>query len=120
MKNLDRIRSKMSATRRCKVTARAKEILAEEMTLRELRKARSRTQTRIGELLGIGQDGVSRIEQRSDLLISTLRNYVEAMGGKLKIVVEFPDHKPVVLSGISAIDEYRVAPKARSRPALPA
>ena len=118
MKNLDRVRSKMSLARRRKITARAGEILAEEMTLRQVRKALNRTQARIGEILGIGQEGVSRIEQRSDLLISTLRNYVEAMGGHLKIVAEFPDHHPVELSGISEIDEYRAGHKKRSRSVL--
>jgi hypothetical protein len=51
--------------------------------------------------LGIGQDGVSRLEKRADLMISTLRETVEAMGGRLSLVAEFPDRNPVVLSGIS-------------------
>jgi hypothetical protein len=50
--------------------------------------------------LDIGQDGVSRIEQRSDLLISTLRSYIEAMGGHLELIAEFPNRPPVVLSGL--------------------
>ncbi len=51
--------------------------------------------------LGITQDGVSRLEQRSDLLLSTLRKTVEAMGGNLSLVAEFPDRAPVVLTGIA-------------------
>lgn len=51
-----------------------------------------------------GQEGVSRIEQRSDLLISTLRSYVEAMGGKLSIIAEFPDRVPVILTGLAGMD----------------
>jgi hypothetical protein len=47
---------------------------------------------------------VSRLEQRSDLLISTLRGYVEAMGGKLSLVAEFPDQEPVILAGLAALD----------------
>ena len=62
------------------------------------------TQKRMARVLGVGQDSVSRLEQRSDLLLSTLRGYVEAMGGRLSIVAEFPDHEPVILSGIAAID----------------
>jgi hypothetical protein len=54
--------------------------------------------------LGIGQDSVSRLEQRSDLLISTLRGYVEALGGRLSLVAEFPDQHPVILSGIAALE----------------
>ncbi|MFZ0957364.1 MAG: helix-turn-helix transcriptional regulator [Candidatus Sulfotelmatobacter sp.] len=72
--------------------------------LRELRRAHKLTQERIAQALGIGQDQVSRLEQRSDLLISTLRGYVEAVGGRLTLVAEFPDRKPVVLSGIAALD----------------
>jgi hypothetical protein len=117
MKNLDRIRKQMTTARRRKIKARAAKIMAEEMTLRELRKALDRTQTRVGEILGIGQDGVSRLEQRSDLLLSTLRNYVKAMGGNLKIIAEFPDHKPVLLSGIAALDTDSRPATPRTRPA---
>ncbi len=95
---------KLNPQRRKKVELRAAELIAEEMSLRELRKAHKLTQERIAETLGIGQDQVSRLEQRSDLLLSTLRSYVEAMGGSLTIVAKFPDHKPVVLSGIANME----------------
>jgi transcriptional regulator with XRE-family HTH domain len=104
MKNLERIKKEMSSARRKKITKRAQELLAEEMTLCELRKAHKLTQQRLAKSLGIGQDQISKLEQRSDLLLSTLRNYVEAMGGKLTIIAEFPKHKPVVLSGIEALE----------------
>jgi hypothetical protein len=55
----------------------------------------------MAKTLGITQDGVSRLEKRSDLLLSTLRKTVEAMGGKLSLVAEFPDRPPVVLSSIA-------------------
>jgi len=90
----------MSPERRRKIETRAAQILAEEMTLRDLRAALAKTQTSIGNKLGIGQEGISRIERRSDLLLSTLRGYVEAMGGNLSLIVEFADREPVVLSGI--------------------
>ena len=54
--------------------------------------------------LGITQDSVSRLERRSDLLLSILRNTVQAMGGNLSLVAEFPDRAPVVLSGIAEDD----------------
>ncbi len=92
---------KLSPSHRKKVEARAAELLAEEMTLRDLRKARELTQTRMAAQLGITQDGVSRLEKRSDLLLSTLRKSVEAMGGRLSLVAEFPDRAPVVLKGIA-------------------
>ena len=87
-----------------KVEARAAELMAEEMTLHELRHARKLTQVRVARKLGITQDSVSRLEQRSDLLLSTLRKTVEAMGGNLTLVAQFPDRAPVVLSGIAEDD----------------
>ena len=71
------------------------------MTLRELRRARKLTQTRMAKTLGISQDSVSRLEKRSNLLLSTLRKTIEAMGGNLSLVAQFPDREPVVLSGIT-------------------
>ncbi|MGA2185435.1 MAG: helix-turn-helix transcriptional regulator [Bryobacteraceae bacterium] len=96
----DKIR-RLSPARRRKVESRAAELIAEEMTLRELRKARKLTQVRMAKQLGITQDSVSRLEKRSDLLLSTLRKTVQAMGGNLSLVAEFPDRAPVVLSGIA-------------------
>jgi DNA-binding transcriptional regulator YiaG len=92
----------LKPARRKRVEARAAALIAEEMSLRDLRQALKLTQERIAESLGIGQDGVSRIEQRSDLLISTLRSYIEAMGGHLKLIAEFPNRSPVVLSGLAS------------------
>ncbi len=96
----DKIR-KLSSAQRKKVEDRAAELIAEEMTLRELRRARKLTQVRIAKTLGITQDSVSRLEKRSDLLLSTLRKTVRAMGGNVSIVAEFPDRPPVVLSGLA-------------------
>ena len=112
MTNLERIRKELSPARRKKVEARAAQLIAEEMTLRELRRARKLTQVRMAKALGIGQDGVSILEKRADLMISTLRKTVEAMGGSLSLVAEFPDREPVVLSGIA---EEELDPKPTSR-----
>ena len=91
--------------RRKRIEKAANALITDEMTLRDLRKARNQTQARVAERLGINQENVSRIEQRSDLLISTLSGYVEAMGGKLNLVAEFPDRPPITLAGIAALDE---------------
>jgi transcriptional regulator with XRE-family HTH domain len=104
MKNLDRIRKQISPARRRKIAARAATLIAEEKSLQELRHAHSLTQKHMAQVLGIGQDGVSRLEQRSDLLISTLRGYVEALGGRLSLVAEFPNQEPVVLTGLVALE----------------
>ncbi|HUG80862.1 MAG TPA: XRE family transcriptional regulator [Bryobacterales bacterium] len=110
--NVNDIIRKLSPAQRRKVEARAAQLIAEEMTLRELRHARKLTQIRVAKTLGITQDSVSRLEKRSDLLLSTLRKTVEAMGGHLSLVAEFPDRAPVVLSGIAADDS---GPKSRGR-----
>jgi transcriptional regulator with XRE-family HTH domain len=98
MRTLDQVVAALPAARRAKIATRAQTLVAEELALQHLRKARRLTQQRMAKLLGIGQDSVSRIETRSDLLLSTLRTYVEAMGGSLKLVVEFPDSVAVLSS----------------------
>lgn len=104
MKTLNQRIGDLGPARRKRITARAAALIAEEMTLQELRQARKLTQVRMAKTLGISQDGVSRLEKRSDLLLSTLRKSVEAMGGNLSLVAEFPDREPVVLSGIAAAE----------------
>jgi DNA-binding XRE family transcriptional regulator len=96
---------RLPEARRKKVEERARALIAEEMSLQDLRKARKWTQVRVAKELGINQENVSRIEKRSDLLLSTLSGYVEAMGGTLRLVVEFPDRPPIALTGISALDK---------------
>lgn len=95
---------RLSEERRGRIEQRASALIAEEMSLRDLRKARQRTQARVAAELGINQENVSRMEQRTDLLISTLSGYVEAMGGKLRLVAEFPDRPPIALTRIGSLD----------------
>jgi len=96
---------KLPKARRKNVQALAAVLIAEEISLQDLRKARKRTQVHVAKELGIKQENVSRIEKRADLLISTLTGYVEAMGGKLRLVAEFPDRPPIALTGIAALDK---------------
>jgi DNA-binding XRE family transcriptional regulator len=105
--NIEEIIETLSPAQRKKVKARAAQLIAEEMTLRELRHARKLTQVRMAKALGITQDSVSRLEKRSDLLLSTLRKTVAAMGGSLSLVAEFPDRPAVVLSGLAEITRPR-------------
>ncbi len=107
-RNVNDIISKLSLAQRKRVEARAAQLIAEEMTLQQLRQACKLTQEKVAKSLHIGQEGISKIERRSDLLISTLRGYIAAMGGQLSLVVEFPDREPVILSGIA---ELTPAPK---------
>lgn len=97
----------LPAKRRQQVKARARQLLAEEMTLRDLRLAMDKTQAGVARKLGVGQDTVSRYERQSDLLLSTLQKYVEAMGGELSLIAEFPERPPVRLSTLGELDEQR-------------
>jgi transcriptional regulator with XRE-family HTH domain len=115
-RNVNDIINKLTRAQRRKVEARAAQLIAEEMTLQELRRARKITQQKIANSLNIGQEGVSKIERRSDLLISTLRRTVEAMGGSLSLVAEFPDRDPVILSGVGE-DEPTKTRQAEARSA---
>ena len=96
------------------IAAKAAQLIAEEMTLRDLRKAHEFTQTRVAEALHISQDGVSRIEKRSDFLLSTLRSYVEAMGGQLRLIAEFPGREPITISNLDGLG-MNTKPRRRVR-----
>jgi transcriptional regulator with XRE-family HTH domain len=109
---LDEILSETPAESRVRIDRRVQEI-REELNLRELRRLRRLTQARLSKKLKIGQEGVSRMEKRSDLYLSTLRSYVEAVGGELTLVARFPDRPPVVLSGFG-LDEDRAKAKKKT------
>lgn len=91
--------------RRKKIEERSAALIAEEMTRQELRQALKFTQKQMAEVLQIDQANVSRLEKRTDLMLSTLRQYIAAMGGELRLVVEFPNRSPINLIGISDLDE---------------
>ncbi len=106
---------RLNSLQRKKVAARAAELIAEEMSLRQLRKARRLTQARIAKVLGITQDSVSRLEKQSDLLLSTLRKTIKAMGGDVRIIAEFPDRAPVLLSELSEDEPLRKLSRRHAR-----
>jgi hypothetical protein len=101
---LEKMLAELSDDDRVAVEARATELIAEEMTLRDLRKAMHLTQEQLATELRMTQDGVSRLERRSDLRISTLRSFVEAMGGAVHFVVSFPGRPPVRLTGLDKLE----------------
>ncbi|MBK7663037.1 MAG: XRE family transcriptional regulator [Sterolibacteriaceae bacterium] len=96
-KKIDQIMAALPAKRRGKIEARASELA----TLKDLRQAVAQTQEELAATLGVGQDTISRLEKRSDMLLSTLRRYVEAMGGKLELVAKFPDRPPLVIDHLA-------------------
>lgn len=95
---------KLPAERRKKIDERTAQLVAEELTMRELRKARNITQARLAETLNINQEQVSRIEKRTDLHISTLRRQIEALGGSLTILATFPEGAPVKITGLGELE----------------
>ncbi|HMO47821.1 MAG TPA: helix-turn-helix transcriptional regulator [Rubrivivax sp.] len=85
------------------------------VSLKGLRKAANLTQEDLAAALDVGQDAISRLEKRSDMLMSTLRHYVESVGGQLALVAAFPDRGPVIidLPGAKKAKKKHDAPKGR-------
>jgi len=118
-RTLEQVLAKLPAERRAKIEARVAAIIAEEKSLHDLRKAMNKTQIAMARKLKVGQDSISRLEHRTDMLLSTLGEYVQALGGRLHLVVEFPDRPPVRLPELGAIADRETSPR-RGRIALSA
>jgi Helix-turn-helix domain len=88
-----------SPARKKHIKARAGELIAEEMALRDIRKSRALTQEQVAKRLGGKQVYVSRLESRSDVKVSTLRDYVHALGGELQLMVTFPEGEKTKIRG---------------------
>jgi DNA-binding XRE family transcriptional regulator len=80
-------------------------------SLKDLRKGAKQTQKDLAASLGVGQDTISRLEKRSDMLLSTLRHYVECVGGQLTLVATFPHQPPVAIDHLG--DRKRTVKKQR-------
>ena len=93
----------LPADLREEIEAGARELIAEEYSLRELRAARDRSQQQIAERLGVNQAAVSKLERRTDMYVSSLREYIKAIGGELEIVARFPDRPPVRINHFAKI-----------------
>jgi transcriptional regulator with XRE-family HTH domain len=100
---LKKVLERMSPKMRAAVEADAARMIAEELTLRDLRKAHQMTQEKLAAELGVKQESISNLEKRSDMLLSTLRHYVGALGGEVEIVITFPDRPPVILKNFSDV-----------------
>ena len=109
-KTYEELMAELSPERRARVESRTAELIAEEKSLRDLRHARRLTQQHVAKKLGVKQHSISRLEQRSDMLLSTLRDYVGKMGGELVLIARFPDRDPVRISGF---EDMTVARKRR-------
>ncbi|WP_158047889.1 XRE family transcriptional regulator [Skermanella pratensis] len=89
------LRSKMSPESKARIEEK-KNLLRKEMALHELREARRLTQAALGETLKVDQSAVAKMEKRTDMYVSNLRRFVEAMGGELRVVAHFPEGDVVI------------------------
>ena len=112
-RKLDDVMATLPKDRKKRVEDRAMELA----TLKDLRHAVQQTQAQMASALGVRQDTISRLEKRSDMLLSTMRHYVESMGGKLELVAKFPDRPSVVIDhlGGDVTLNKRVSSARRSR-----
>ncbi len=94
------MREVFSPAERAAIRRAAAGIAKHHMALRELRQARNRTQVSMAKRLGVKQVSISRLESRGDPRLSTLAKYIDAMGGRLHLIVEFPEQEPVLLHGV--------------------
>jgi len=114
---LDDVLAQLPATQRRGIELRAAELISEEMSLRELRKALELTQAEVAKALDKGQHEISRIEQRGDMLLSTLTRLVHAMGGELDLVCRFKNRAPVrLVTPAHSADHSRDRASRRRRP----
>ena len=102
MKSMKEIKASLSPERRARIEKRSKETIAQINALNVLRKTKNVTQIEMAKLLAVAQSGVSRIENRDDVLLSTLKNYVKVLGGHLRITAEFPDGEDIEIFGLSS------------------
>jgi DNA-binding XRE family transcriptional regulator len=103
-KNFNTLREKMSPEARERSRVLLEKYRA-EMPLDELRQAREMTQEHLAKILGVNQAAVSKLERRADMYVSTLQDFVKAMGGELKITAHFPE-------GTVEINQFAAVKKA--------
>lgn len=102
----DEYKKKLTPDQRVRVDELARKLIAEEKTLREIRKAREYSQVTLSEILGMAQGDLSKFERRTDAYLSTIRRYVEAMGGTLELIATFPDTGPVKIANLGELGEF--------------
>jgi DNA-binding XRE family transcriptional regulator len=101
------LRARMSPKARAEAEARASQ-LDQEMNLAEVRRALQLSQDEIAQTLQIGQGSVAKIEKRADMYVSTLRRFIEAMGGELEIVARFAGHSVKIKSFADLSEKERI------------
>jgi len=115
-RSLDDIIAELPRERQERVQARYRELKQEVEGLRELRRLAGKAQAQIATSMKIRQPSVSKIERQADLYLSTLRNYVEAVGGRLDLVVRLPGRAPMYiqrLGDVTTVEEHEASKKPR-------
>ncbi|PZQ80789.1 MAG: XRE family transcriptional regulator [Ancylobacter novellus] len=118
-RSLDEVIAVLPEARRTHVEARAEELREEVESLSELRRVAGKAQIEIAAALNVKQPSVSKIEKQADTYLSTLRSYVEAIGGQLELIVRLPSHAPLRLERLGDVtrsDEVLDAPPVKRRP----
>jgi transcriptional regulator with XRE-family HTH domain len=105
VKALSDVMKALPKERRQRIEAETALEAAKIMSLRDLRKAFHKSQEDLAKVLDMEQESVSRIERRADLLLSTMRKYVKAMGGDLKLIAEFPDRPAIRIDTLGMLRE---------------
>ena len=113
-KNFSVLRAKMPTTAQAHAREMTKTMLS-EMPLNELRQARGLTQATLASLLHVEQPSIAKMEKRTDMYLSTLRNLVQAMGGDLVVTAKFPDGEVKInnFSDLGPVPEERHQKPAR-------
>lgn len=104
VRNFKGLQAKIALKRRIRVEQRVAKALR-EMALEEVRTTRHLTQQELAKILHVDQGSISKLERRADMYISTLRSYIEAMGGELRIRASFPDGEVVINQSEELTDE---------------
>jgi len=118
-RTLDEVMASLPAEEREWIEARARVLIDEVETLRALRQVLGKAQGEIAARLKVKQPSVSKLEKQTDMYLSTLRGYVEALGGRLELVVHFPERAPVRIERLGDLTGAEEAPSrpVRRRPA---
>lgn len=107
-RSLNAVLDALPEERRREIDARYRELVSELESLKALRRDLGISQEKIAESMGMTQPAVSKVENEADMLVSTLRKYVEALGGELDIIIRLPHRAPIRLNSLSdLVDDDR-------------
>ncbi|WP_231868485.1 XRE family transcriptional regulator [Gluconobacter japonicus] len=121
-RDLNDVIAALPEERRTRVEARALELKEQVESLSELRRLAGKAQAEIASILNVKQPSVSKIEKQADMYLSTLRSYVEAVGGELDLIVRLPSRAPLRIEHLGDVDpdiaatSGRMAARRRGKP----